>query len=46
MSAKISAQNPTINADDIINAFDDESKPEYISIKRIDIYDSNMILFR
>ena len=46
MSAKISAQNPTLNADDIINALDDESKPEYIRIKRIDIYDSNMVIFR
>jgi len=46
MSAKISAQNPTINVDDLINAIDDENKPDYIKIKRIDIYDTNMIIFR
>ena len=46
MSTKISAQNPTLNADDLINAFDEKSKPEYMSIKRIEIYDANMIKFR
>jgi radical SAM-linked protein len=45
-SAKISAQNPTINAGDIISALDEKSKPEYLRIKRIEIYNSNMILFR
>jgi len=46
LNAKISAQNPTINADDLLNALDDGSKPEYMIIKRIDIYDTNMIIFR
>jgi len=46
MSAKISAQNPTLNADDMINALDKKNKPEYMAIKRIEIYDTNMIIFR
>ena len=45
MTAKISAQNPTINADDIISALEDDDKPERINIKRIDIYDTNMVVF-
>jgi len=43
--AKISAQNPTINIDDIENAFDNNLKPDYIKIKRIELYDSNMVIF-
>jgi len=46
MNAIISAQNPTISTDDIMNALNDENKPEYIRIKRIEIYDSNMVLFK
>ena len=46
LTAKISAQNPTLNAADLESALDDEVKPDYIDLKRIDIYDSNMILFR
>jgi len=46
MSAIISAQNPTINADDLINALDEELKPDYIDIRRIEIYDTNMIVFK
>jgi len=46
MSAKISAQNPTLNTDDIMNVLDENNKPEFMRIKRIDIYDSNMIKFR
>ena len=45
-SAKISAQNPTINADDLVSAFDDELKPDHISIRRVEIYDINMIVFK
>ena len=44
--AKINAQNPTINADDIENAFDEKIKPDCFSIKRIELYDSNMIEFK
>ena len=43
--AKISAQNPTLNIDDIENAFDYHLKPDYICIKRIELYDSNMVKF-
>jgi len=45
ISAKISAMNPTLNTDDIINAIDEKLRPEFISVKRIAIYDSNMIEF-
>jgi len=43
--AKISAQNPTLNTDDLINVIDSDIKPDFTSMKRIAIYDSNMILF-
>jgi len=46
LKAKISAQNPTINFDDILKAFDDELKPDHADIRRIEIYDMNMIIFR
>jgi len=45
-SAKISAQNPTINSDDLVNAFDDELKPDHISIRRVEIYDIGMLIFK
>ena len=45
-SAKISAQNPTINGDDLVNALDDEVKPDHISIRRVEIYDESMIVFK
>jgi len=44
--AKISAQNPTINADDLIYALDDEIKPDHIDILRVGVYDINMIEFK
>jgi len=43
---KISAQNPTINAEDLINALEDHQKPDHFDIRRIEIYDADMILFR
>ena len=46
ITAKISALNPTLNMDDLINALSKELKPEYTDMKRIAIYDSNMIIFR
>jgi len=45
-SAKISAQNPTINAEDLVNALDDGLKPDFISIRRVEIYDTDMIIFK
>jgi len=45
MSAKMSAQNPTINTIDIENALSGELKPEFTEIKRISVYDSSMIEF-
>ena len=44
--AKISAQNPTINTSDLLNVFDEEIKPENIDIRRVEIYDRNMIIFK
>jgi len=45
LKAMISAQNPTINADDLLNSLDDELKPNHIDVRRIEIYDTNMIVF-
>jgi len=45
-TAKISAQNPTVNIDDLLNAVKDDLKPVYTSMKRIEIYDSNMNVFK
>jgi len=46
LTAKLSAQDPSINADDLLNALDNELKPAYTFMKRIAIYDTNMIIFR
>jgi len=46
LKAKVSAQNPTINSEDIVSAFGDTLKPDCIDLKRIEIYDSNMVVFR
>jgi len=45
-TAKISAQNPTINIDDLLNAVNDDLKPVYTSMKRMEIFDSNMNVFK
>jgi len=45
LRAKISAQNPALNISDLESALDDELKPDYSDMKRIDIYDSNMVSF-
>jgi len=45
ITAKVSAQNPTLNADDLMNALDERLKPDCICMNRIAIYDSNMIKF-
>jgi len=46
ITAKISAQNPTLNAEDLMNALDGGIRPDYADIKRIAIYDSNMVVFK
>jgi len=49
MSACISAQNPTISLNDIINLVSCDSDimtPTYLNMKRIEIYDRDMLLFR
>ena len=46
ITAMISAQNPTLNTEDLINALDNDAKPDYSLMKRIAVYDSNMIVFR
>ena len=49
MTAKISAQNPTISQNDILNMISCDEKnqtPVHINLKRIEIYDKDMVLFR
>jgi len=46
LTAKISARNPTINAADIEGALGDALKPDYMIMKRIDIYDTNMLTYK
>ena len=46
MTAKVSAQSPTVNISDLERVFEDELKPVFINLKRIEIYDSNMIKYR
>jgi len=46
LKAKISAQNPTINTDDLLSAVQNDIKPVFVDLKRIDIYDSNMLIFK
>ena len=45
LSAKISAQDPTLNPVDLMNALDDDLKPSHTDIRRVEIYDANMIKF-
>jgi len=49
MSAMVSAQNPSINPDNIISALDGEFsalKPDFAAFKRIEIFDATMKKFR
>jgi len=49
MTAKVSAQNPTISQNDIICLLSCDNKimnPSYLKMKRIEIYDKDMLLFR
>jgi len=46
ITAMISAQNPTLNTEDLVNALDNAAKPVYSEMKRIAVYDSNMVIFR
>jgi len=46
ISAKISTQEPSLNPTDIINALGENYKPDYVDIRRIEIYDANMMKFR
>jgi len=46
LSAKISAQNPTLNVNDLLNPLDKSLKPCYTGINRIELYDTNMVQFR
>ena len=45
MTAMISAVNPTLNTVDLLNALDKTQTPVHNDMKRIDIYDSGMLLF-
>jgi len=49
MTAKISAQNPTVNQNDILTVLSSGGNiltPDDIEVKRIDIYDADMLLFK
>jgi len=49
ITAKISAQNPTINQNDILNVLGSGGSiltPDDIEVKRIEIYDADMLLFK
>jgi radical SAM-linked protein len=49
LSAKVSAQNPTISQNDLLSVIrknEDIPLPDYFEIKRIDIYDESMVEFR
>jgi len=49
MTARVSAQNPTISQNDIVNLLSCDSKimiPSHLKTKRIEIYDKDMLLFR
>ena len=45
MTAKMSAQNPTLTLADLECVFEDKLKPEHLNFRRINIYDSNMMKF-
>jgi len=45
MTAMISASNPTLNTGDLLSVISKSFKPVYSDMKRIDIYDLNMLLF-
>ena len=46
ITAEISAQNPTIKAEDLTSAIGEELKPVFSDFRRIGIYDSSMVLFK
>jgi len=46
ISAKLSAQNPTINPNDLLNAVNETMRPDHLSISRIEIYDRQMNVFK
>jgi len=45
ITAKISAQEPTLNGGDLINALGEDYKPDHMEVRRIDLYDANMKQF-
>jgi len=45
ISAKISAQEPTLNPMDLINALGEDYKPDYTDFRRVELYDSGMTKF-
>jgi len=46
ITAKVSAQNPAVNAADLMSVFTGELIPDNIYVKRIEIYDADMIKFK
>jgi len=45
IKAKISAQEPMLNVNDLLSALDENLKPVHTDINRIDLYDKGMVQF-
>ena len=45
VSGKISAQEPTLNVNDLLTALGDNLKPDYSDINRVELFDKNMERF-
>ena len=46
ISAQISAQNPTLNVEDLLGGIDVKLRPEHTDINRVGFYDKDMIQFK
>jgi len=46
LTAKISAQEPTLNVNDLLTALDNSLKPDYSDVNRIELFDANMVQFK
>ncbi|MCL2408942.1 MAG: TIGR03936 family radical SAM-associated protein [Oscillospiraceae bacterium] len=46
MTAKISAQNPTLSSENLMQALDGDLKPDFTAFCREEVYDAEMNIFR
>lgn len=46
VKAKISAQEPMLNVNDLLSALDEKLKPVHTDINRVDLYDKSMVHFK